>query len=119
MIELYSIPLEQTALSTIMGSDQGADEFVSVLDQSDFFSTKHQIIFGHIKAQHAKGESFDEVTVYELIKANTLEHNQIDEKFITNLMSAIKQPYTLETHIKKLKDFASRRLLWSWTTPRK
>lgn len=111
MIELYSIPLEQTALSTIMGSDQSADEFVSLLDKSDFFSTNHQIIFGHIKDQHSKGESFDEVTVYELIKANTLEHSQIDEKFIMNLMSAIKQPYTLETHIKKLKDFSSRRRL--------
>ena len=59
----------------------------------------------------SKGESFDEVTVFELIKANPLEINQIDEQFIVNLMSRVSNASLLVTHIKKLKDLSTRRKL--------
>ncbi|MER8170729.1 replicative DNA helicase, partial [Acinetobacter baumannii] len=46
-----------------------------------------------------------------LIKANPLEINQIDEQFIVNLMSRVSNASLLVTHIKKLKDFSTRRKL--------
>ena len=45
MIELFSIPVEQSVLSTLMTIDQAADEIISELDVSDFYAGKHQIIF--------------------------------------------------------------------------
>ena len=109
MIELFSMQIEQSVLSTIMTIDQSADEFISELETTDFYSTKHQAIFGHIKAQQAKGESFDEVIVFDLIKSNPLESREIDEQFIANLMSRLALPSLLATHIKKLKEFSLRR----------
>lgn len=111
MIELFSIPVEQSILSTFMTIDQAADEFISQIDAQDFYASQHQIIFAHIKNQLSKGESFDEVAVFELIKANPLEINQIDEQFIVNLMSRVSNASLLVTHIKKLKDFSTRRKL--------
>lgn len=109
MIELFSIPIEQSVLSTLMTIDQAADEIISELDVSDFYAGKHQIIFAHVKAQQAKGEAFDEVTIFELIKANSLEAKEIDEQFIVNLMSAVRSATLLNTHLKKLKEFSVRR----------
>ncbi len=111
MIELFSIPVEQSILSTFMTIDQAADEFISQIDAQDFYASQHQIIFAHIKSQLNKGEAFDEVTVFELIKANPLEANQIDEQFLVNLMNRASNVSLLVTHIKKLKDFSTRRKL--------
>lgn len=109
MIELFSIPVEQSVLSTLMTIDQAADEIISELDVSDFYAVKHQIIFTHVKAQQAKGEAFDEVTIFELIKANSLEAKEIDEQFIVNLMNSVRSATLLNTHLKKLKEFSVRR----------
>lgn len=109
MIELFSIPIEQSVLSTLMTIDQAADEIISELDVSDFYAVKHQIIFTHVKAQQAKGEAFDEVTIFELIKANSLEAKEIDEQFIVNLMNSVRSATLLNTHLKKLKEFSVRR----------
>lgn len=109
MIELFSIPVEQSILSTILGTSQGMDDYIEQIDASDFYATQHQIIFNHAKAQYFKGESHDELTVWELIRANAIESAAVDEKFLMNLMSMIAQPSLLPTHIGKLKDFTMRR----------
>lgn len=109
MIELFSIPVEQSVLSTILGTNQGMDDYIEQIDAGDFYATQHQIIFNHAKAQHLKGESHDELTVWELIRANAIESAAVDEKFLMNLMSMIAQPSLLPTHIGKLKDFTMRR----------
>ncbi len=49
MIELYSIPVEQSILSTLMTIDQAADEFISQIDAQDFFASQHQIILHTLK----------------------------------------------------------------------
>lgn len=109
MIELFSIPVEQSILATIIGAEQGTDEYIEQLDPKDFYAVQHQVICTHIKSQFAKGEAYDEVTLWELIRSNGLENTVIDEQFLVNLMSRIAQYSLLGTHIKKLKDFSTRR----------
>lgn len=109
MIELFSIPVEQSILSAIIGTEQALDDSIDQLEVSDFYATQHQVIFTHIKNQHAKGESHDELTIWELIRSNPVELAVINEKFLINLMGAAAQRSLISTHIKKLKDFALRR----------
>ncbi|MFW1853563.1 DnaB-like helicase N-terminal domain-containing protein, partial [Acinetobacter guillouiae] len=86
MIELFSIPVEQAILSTVIGTDQGMDEYIEQIDSSDFYAAQHQIIWTHVKSQFVKGEAYDQVMIWELIRANAVEVNAVDEKFILNLM---------------------------------
>ncbi len=111
MIELFSIPVEQCVLATLMTIDQGIDEYIEQLKVDDFYAGQHQIIFNHIKAQYAKGEAFDEITVWEIIRTNAIESRSVDEQFIVNLMNRISQYTLIDTHVKKLKDLSIRRKL--------
>ncbi|MFW1853569.1 DnaB-like helicase N-terminal domain-containing protein, partial [Acinetobacter guillouiae] len=86
MIELFSIPVEQAILSTVIGTEQGMDEYIEQIDSSDFYAAQHQIIWTHVKSQFVKGEGYDQVMIWELIRANAVEVNAVDEKFILNLM---------------------------------
>ena len=109
MIELFSIPVEQAILSTVIGTEQGMDEYIEQIDSSDFYAAQHQIIWSHVKSQFVKGEAYDQVMIWELIRANAVEANAVDEKFILNLMGCYCPNALLPTHLKKLKDFATRR----------
>lgn len=111
MIELYSIPVEQCVLSAFMSFNHGMDDFIEQLDEEDFYASQHQAIFKHIRAQYLIGEAFDEITIWQLIRANTNESRVIDESFIVNLMSRVSQVSILNTHVKTLKDLSSRRKL--------
>ena len=48
MSELYSIPVEQAVLSSLMDHEQGSGEHIEQLTESDFYATRHQVIFHHI-----------------------------------------------------------------------
>lgn len=111
MIELYSIAIEQRILSTLMTTEQGVDYFIEQIQADEFYAGKHQIIFNHIKAQYAKGQGFDGVTVWELIRANEPEAKCVTELYLSELMGCVSLFQALETHVKKLKDFALRRKL--------
>lgn len=108
MIDLFSIPVEQSVLVTLMTVD-GAGEFIDVLEVSDFYSNRHQIIFNHIKQQHEKGEGHNEILIWELIRAHSLEVKAVPEQYLVEIMGCSAIPTMLGSHIKKLKDFATRR----------
>lgn len=109
MTELYSMSIEQTVLCAFLDFGQGIDDYVEMLDESDFFSTKHQIIFHNIKKQHAKGEAYDAMVIWNNIRSNFNENNVVDEAYIIEISKNIAQVRLLGTHVKKLKDFAVRR----------
>ncbi|HAV3489823.1 TPA: replicative DNA helicase, partial [Acinetobacter baumannii] len=111
MIELYSIPVEQYVLSAFMSFNQGMDDFIEQLEAEDFYASQHQVIFKHIHAQYLIGEAFDEITIWQQIRANANESRVIDESFIVNLMSRVPQVSILGTHVKTLKDLSARRKL--------
>ena len=108
-MELFSIPLEQNILSTLMSHDGAFGEHIDQLVESDFYAERHKIILKHIKAQHSKGESYDVMMVWELIRANSLEEKQVDEAYLIELTGIVSAPSLLNTHIRKLKDLATRR----------
>ena len=109
MIDLFSIPVEQSVLVTLMTIEQGAGEFIDLLDVTDFYSDRHQIIFKHIKQQHEKGEGHNEILIWELIRAHSLEVKTVPEKYLVEIMGCSAIPTLLNSHIKKLKDFSTRR----------
>jgi len=108
-MDLFSIPLEQTILSTLLNHNGAFGDHIDQLVESDFYAERHKIILKHIKAQHSKGESYDVMIVWELIRANSLDERQVDEAYLTELTGIVSAPSLLNTHIKKLKDLATRR----------
>lgn len=108
MIDLFSIPVEQSVLVTLM-TVEGTGEFIDVLEVSDFYSDRHQIIFNHIKQQHEKGEGHNEILIWELIRAHSLEVKAVPEQYLVEIMGCSAIPTMLGSHIKKLKDLATRR----------
>ncbi|WP_347452825.1 replicative DNA helicase [Acinetobacter thermotolerans] len=108
MTELFSAALEQSVLSAFMDFAEVGD-FIEQMDVEDFYFGKHQIIFQHIKDQHAKGESHDSVIIWERIRANSLEATQVDESYMMELVSNLGLPTLIPTHVKNIKDLATRR----------
>lgn len=108
-MDLFSIPLEQTILSTLLNHNSAFGEHIDQLIEPDFYAERHKVILKHIKAQHSKGESYDVMMVWELIRANSLDERQVDEVYLTELTGIVSAPSLLNTHIKKLKDLATRR----------
>ncbi|MFK7239549.1 replicative DNA helicase [Acinetobacter baumannii] len=109
MIDLFSIPVEQSVLVTLLTVEQGAGEYIDSLEVSDFYSDRHQIIFKHIKEQHEKGEGHNEILIWELIRSHTLEVKTVPEQYIIELMSGAVVYTMLGSLVKKLKDFSTRR----------
>lgn len=108
MTELFSAPIEQSLLCSFMDfADVG--DYVEQLDVNDFYYGKHQIIFQYIKEQHLKGESHDSVIIWERIRTNSAEANQVSESYMIELASNLGVPTLIPTHIKKLKEFSTRR----------
>lgn len=110
MSELHSIPSEQIILMSIMSSESFADTLVEQVEISDFYAGRHQIIFNHILDQHQKGESFDFITIWDLIKNNHQE-KEIPEQYLIDLNSRTATALMFETHLAKLKDLSARRRL--------
>lgn len=108
MTELFSIPTEQAVLCSFMDF-AGSGDYIEQLEESDFYASRHQVIFNYIKRQHLKGEGHDAVVVWEQIRSNPVESTQIDETYIMELSSAISLPRLIPTHIKTLKDLSTRR----------
>ena len=109
MIELHSIPVEQAVLCSFMDHEQGSGDYIEQLSESDFYATRHQIVFHHIKNQFNKGESHDSIVIWECIRRNAMELQQCTEEYFTELSSTIAHFGLLNTHIKKLKDLSTRR----------
>ncbi|WCS38926.1 replicative DNA helicase [Acinetobacter baumannii] len=109
MIDLFSIPVEQSVLVTLLTVEQGAGEYIDSLEVSDFYSDRHQIIFKHIKEQHEKGEGHNEILIWELIRSHTLEVKTVPEQYMIELMSGAVVYTMLGSLVKKLKDFSTRR----------
>ncbi|MEI1730832.1 replicative DNA helicase [Acinetobacter baumannii] len=109
MIDLFSIPVEQSVLVTFLTVEQGAGEYIDSLEVSDFYSDRHQIIFKHIKEQHEKGEGHNEILIWELIRSHTLEVKTVPEQYMIELMSGAVVYTMLGSLVKKLKDFSTRR----------
>lgn len=109
MSELYSIPVEQAVLSSLMDHEQGSGEHIEQLVESDFYATRHQVIFHHIKNQYNKGESHDSLVIWEMIRRNAQDAQHCTEEYFLELTSTIARFGLLGTHVKKLKDLAVRR----------
>ena len=109
MSELYSIPVEQAVLSSLMDHEQGSGEHIEQLVESDFYATRHQVIFHHIKNQYGKGESHDSLVIWEMIRRNAQDAQHCTEEYFLELTSTIARFGLLGTHVKKLKDLAVRR----------
>lgn len=109
MIELFSIPVEQAVLCTLMDHEQGVSDYIEQLEEKDFYATRHQIIFHHIKQQYSKGESHDVVVIWDCIRANSQESSQVDESYLIQLSKSIAHLRLLDTYVKKIKDFSTRR----------
>ncbi|MCO8058084.1 replicative DNA helicase [Acinetobacter towneri] len=109
MSELYSIPVEQAVLSSLMDHEQGSGDHIEQLTESDFYATRHQVIFHHIKNQHSKGEAHDSLVIWEMIRRNAQDAQHCTEEYFLELTSTIARFGLLGTHVKKLKDLAVRR----------
>ncbi|NLN56945.1 MAG: replicative DNA helicase [Gammaproteobacteria bacterium] len=109
MSELYSIPVEQAVLSSLMDHEQGSGDHIEQLTESDFYATRHQVIFHHIKNQYSKGEAHDSLVIWEMIRRNAQDAQHCTEEYFLELTSTIARFGLLGTHVKKLKDLAVRR----------
>lgn len=109
---LYSVPMEQSVLCVLM-TIVNADEFVEMLDESDFYATRHQLIFQQIKKLHAAGSGYDVEVICDIIR-KTSGVVGLDEKYIVDIYSDSNgSPHRMKDYIEKLKEYARRRSLFS------
>ena len=111
---LYSIPIEQSILSTLMTQIGGIDDSIGAISPEHFYAGQHNIIFKHIKKLYSGGELHDVVMVWDSIKLDANDSKIVNEKFLIDLMN--DSPSTallLDQHTRKLIEHARRRSLFN------
>lgn len=108
---LYSIPMEQSVLCIFM-TNYGVDENIELLDESDFFATRHAFIFKSIKKLHSEGKGHDVEVIADVIKKSNI--NGLDEKYLMDIYAdSIGSAHRISDYVKTLKDYALRRSLFN------
>ena len=109
---LYSIKIEQSVLSALMSLSAGIDDVMSSLKTSSFHSTRHQVIFKHIKKLFESNLGHDIVLVCDSIKLDANDSKLVDEAYLIELNATLGLAHLLESHVAQLNDYASRRALF-------
>jgi replicative DNA helicase len=107
----HDVELEQSMLAGLLIDSQGSIDALDALDPSDFYVTKHQLIFDAMRDQHRKGEPFDVVAIHAALN----EAGKIDKAggavYLYKIMDTCPVPTNVEFCCKKVTDFATRRRL--------
>lgn len=110
--KLYSIQVEQSVLSALSSLTSGVDDVMEKLTEDSFYSTKHKIVFRHIKNLFDAGSACDVVMVHDSIKLNANDSLIVNEQFLMDLCSAMGSAYLLDSYADQLNDYARRRSLF-------
>ena len=109
--KLYSMDLEASVLSIFM-INYGVDESIEMLDDSDFYASKHIFIFQQIKKLHSEGKGHDITVINDICKKNAL--CGVDEEYLTDICTqSTGSAHRIDEYTKTLKEYASRRALFN------
>jgi replicative DNA helicase len=111
-IENFEVPHSLDAEQSILGAllqDNGAIDRMGELDEHAFFSESHRLIYRAIKKQSAVGNSWDVITVAEMLEA----HHKLDGvgglKYIGSLAANVPSSANIGRYATIVREHSTRR----------
>lgn len=108
----HSLSMEQAILSALMTVQESFEIIMDIINESDFFAMRHQLIFRAVAALNSRGEPYDAILVNDWLISNKLDTSAGGEEYIMQIMADSPSSfYNLETYAKKIKEFSTLRSL--------
>ena len=106
----HNLAIEQAVLTALMTVAESFEQVSDVLNENDFYATRHKYIFRAIEKLAQESSPYDAVLVNDwLIKQNLID-TVGGEEYLMQLMSDSPSSfYNLETYAVKIKEFATLR----------
>ncbi|WP_139851650.1 replicative DNA helicase [Acinetobacter pullicarnis] len=106
----HNLSIEQAVLAALMTVAESFEQVSDVLNENDFYATRHKYIFRAIEKLAQESSPYDAVLVNDwLIKQNLLDAVGGEEYLMQLMADSPSSFYNLETYAKKIKEFATLR----------
>lgn len=106
----HNLAIEQAVLAALMTVAESFEQVGDVLQESDFYATRHKYIFRAIDSLSKENSPYDAVLVNDwLIKQNLLEAAGGEEYLMQLMADSPSSFYNLETYATKIKEFSTLR----------
>lgn len=106
----HNLALEQAVLAALMTVAESFEQVSDVLNEQDFYATRHKYIYRAIEKLAQDNSPYDAVLVNDwLIKQNLLEAIGGEEYLMQLMADSPSSFYNLETYANKIKEFSTLR----------
>ncbi|OTG87488.1 replicative DNA helicase [Acinetobacter sp. ANC 4558] len=106
----HNLAIEQAVLAALMTVAESFEQVGDVLQEVDFYATRHKYIFRAIDTLAKENSPYDAVLVNDwLIKQNLLDAVGGEEYLMQLMADSPSSFYNIETYATKIKEFATLR----------
>ena len=106
----HSLSIEQAVLAALMTVAESFEQVGDILNENDFYATRHKYIFRAIERLAQDNAPYDAVLVNDwLIKQNLIDAIGGEEYLMQLMADSPSSFYNLETYAGKIKEFATLR----------
>ena len=106
----HNLAIEQAVLAALMTVAESFEQVGDVLQESDFYATRHKYIFRAIDTLAKENSPYDAVLVNDwLIKQNLLDAAGGEEYLMQLMADSPSSFYNIETYASKIKEFSTLR----------
>lgn len=106
----HNLSIEQAVLAALMTVAESFEQIGDVLEENDFYATRHKYIFRAIEKLAQTNSPYDAVLVHDWLTNQGLIEAIGGENYLMQLMSDSPSSfYNLEVYAQKIKEFATLR----------
>lgn len=106
----HSLMLEQGVLVALMTVSDSFDKISDILQEHDFYATRHKYIFRAISQLAKDSSPYDAVLVHDWLIKQNLSESVGGEEYLVKLMADTPTSvYHLEVYAEKIKEFSTLR----------
>jgi len=111
MVMPYSLEAESTVLGGIINNSEKLNEVEDILNQSDFYMEKHQLIYSTMKELSNRGVSIDLVTLSNELNTNKKINKCGGMTYLTSLSGTSNFGENIINHANIVREKSERRRL--------
>ncbi len=106
----HSLSIEQAILAAFMTVAGSFDDVGDILQENDFYATRHKYIFRAIQVLAKEGSPYDVLLVKDwLVQQNLFEASGGEDYLVQLMTDSPTSFYNLETYATKIKEFSTLR----------
>lgn len=110
----HSLSLEQAILSGIMSDGDGWDAVCNLIQEVDFYSPRHRVIWSACASLYGAGVAVDLLTVSDYLKTHSLDHRMGGDGYLAEIVqNAPASTHNIEAYAARIREMSVLRQLLS------